>query len=170
MTRGPRSFRWAVRIIPGRWRESVERDLLEEAARSGRRGLRLGTWLTIQTLGIGLALLSRSFREWWGTRPNWQSALEGIGLDVRLAWRRGASALVHRRHRVDGDTSTRRRCTATVPKPVEFPRSGVLCFVKSAAVLRFLVGGPDSWSVDHPSSGRTVTSSVQWPGEAEVRA
>ena len=87
MTRGPRAFRWAVRIIPGRWRESVERDLLEEAGRSGRRGLRLSTWLTIQTLGIGLALRGRSFSEWWRTRPHWQSALEGFGLDVRLAWR-----------------------------------------------------------------------------------
>jgi predicted permease len=87
MTRGPRAFRWAVRIIPGRWRDSVERDLLEEATRSGRRGLRLGTWLTIQTLGIAFALAGRSFRESWRTRPHWRSALEGIGLDVRLAWR-----------------------------------------------------------------------------------
>ena len=87
MTRGPRAFRWAVRIIPGRWRESVERDLLEEATRSGRRGLRLGTWLTIQTLGIAFALAGRSFRESWRTRPHWRSALDGFGLDVRLAWR-----------------------------------------------------------------------------------
>ena len=76
-----------MRIIPGRWRESVERDLLEEAARSGRRGLRLGTWLTIQTLAIAFALAGRSFRDWWRTRPHWRSALEGLGLDIRFAWR-----------------------------------------------------------------------------------
>jgi putative ABC transport system permease protein len=87
MTQGPRSFRWAVRIVPSRWRESVERDLLEEAARSGRRGLHLSAWLSIQALGIAFALSGRSLRDSWRTRPTWRSAVEGLGLDVRLAWR-----------------------------------------------------------------------------------
>lgn len=87
MTGGPLLFRWAVRILPRRWRDSVERDLLEEASRSNRRGLRLGVWLTCQAIGIALALAIRSLSRWWRAGPRWQSIAGGLGLDLRLAWR-----------------------------------------------------------------------------------
>jgi predicted permease len=102
MTRGPLLFRWAARIVPRRWRESVERDLLEEASRSSRQGFRLAAWLTSQALGIALALTMRSlFDPWRGGRP-WQAIAGGLGMDLRLArraivrqpWSTGAIVLI----------------------------------------------------------------------------
>ena len=87
MIREPLLFRWAVRILPRRWRDSVERDLLEEASRSHRRGLRLAGWLTLQAIGIALAMAMQSLSRWWHGGPRWQSFAGGLGLDLRLAWR-----------------------------------------------------------------------------------
>jgi predicted permease len=48
--------RVALRMVPEHWRESVARDLAEEAARGGRRGLARNVWFAWQALCVAARL------------------------------------------------------------------------------------------------------------------
>ena len=86
MTRVPRVFRWAMRLVPSRWRESVARDLLEESMRSGRRGPS-ATWLTVHALAVAAHLGVRAAADWCRRLPGWRAGLDGIASDTRMAVR-----------------------------------------------------------------------------------
>jgi predicted permease len=87
MTGDPMPFRWALRLVPPRWRESVERDLREEAARAGRRGWTATIWLVTHTIGIACWIASRSIADRWRERAGWRQSADGVVLDARLAAR-----------------------------------------------------------------------------------
>ncbi len=85
--RDPLLFRWALRLVPARWRESVERDLREEAARSGGRGWSAHLWLVTQVLGISLRLAGRSLADRWQGRTAWSRSADSALFDARFAAR-----------------------------------------------------------------------------------
>ena len=83
----PGTFRLALRLVPRRWRESVERDLLEEAARAGRRGAGRHVWLILQTMAIACRLAGRSLLDRWAAGPGWRRAADGLFSDLRFSLR-----------------------------------------------------------------------------------
>jgi predicted permease len=87
MTRDPMLFRWALRLLPSRWRVSVERDLREEAARAGQRGWTATLWLVTHTIGIACWIAGRSIADRWRERAGWRRSADGVVFDARLAAR-----------------------------------------------------------------------------------
>lgn len=87
MTRGPLLFRLVARLLPARWRDSVTRDLLEEAARSGRPRWRRMAWLVRQGVAVAVWLAWRGIDDWRRRRIGWRHDLDGWRLDVRMAAR-----------------------------------------------------------------------------------
>jgi putative ABC transport system permease protein len=82
-----RLFRAMLRLVPWRWRESVERDLLEEASRAGRRGLDRHLWLIAQAIAIAFRMAGRSVADRWRARPGWRQAVDGVAADLRVSLR-----------------------------------------------------------------------------------
>ena len=87
MSRRPLAFRWALRLIPPRWRDSVGRDLVEEATRSGRRSWLATVWLVRQCVAVAVWLAWRAFGDWRRQRTTWRQRADGWRLDVRMAVR-----------------------------------------------------------------------------------
>ena len=85
--RAPLPFRWVLGLVPPRWRDSVRRDLLEEAMRSGRGAVQTTIWLTIQAIAIGLSFRARSVADWWKMRPSWRRTVDRLDIDLRMAVR-----------------------------------------------------------------------------------
>jgi predicted permease len=81
--RTPAAFRLALRLVPRRWRESVERDLLEEAARRRRRRAARDAWLILQTIAIALRMAGRSLVDRWAAGSGWRRVADGVIADVR---------------------------------------------------------------------------------------
>jgi predicted permease len=77
-------MRFILRVIPANWRPSVERDLIEEAERSGRRGWRGRLWLIWHALRIAIRLRTREISR---ARMRPGAAFSGIMSDVRFAVR-----------------------------------------------------------------------------------
>ena len=76
-----RLSRLSRRIIPPAWRETVEADLIEEAARRHWRGFRADVWTTWQTLRVGAA-----FR-WRARRATHHGTGVATQIVIRDAWR-----------------------------------------------------------------------------------
>ena len=73
-------------FVPPAWRESVERDLIEEATRAGRRGLARDCWLAWQLFRVALRFRHRA----WSASDRVErrrTALGDIGSDLRFAMR-----------------------------------------------------------------------------------
>ena len=77
--------RAALALVPARWRDSVARDLADEAVRDGRGGLRRDLWLAWQILRVG-ARFSRVTRATQSALPERPRGWN-LGTDVRLALR-----------------------------------------------------------------------------------
>jgi predicted permease len=85
--RDSRLFRLVLRLVPRRWRDSVSRDLREDARRAGRRGWTATTWLVAQTLFIVCWIAGRATADRWQARVRWGQTADGVVSDVRLAMR-----------------------------------------------------------------------------------
>jgi putative ABC transport system permease protein len=78
--------RMALRAVPGSWRASIASDLVQEAARAGRRGIRADVWCAAQALRIALRFLTRRQPVHASTRAP-RAVAGNLGSDLRLAWR-----------------------------------------------------------------------------------
>ena len=77
-------MKFIFRLIPADWRASVERDLIEEAGRSGGRGWRIRLWLAWQALRIGVRLRAREIT---AARFRPGAVFSGITKDLQVAVR-----------------------------------------------------------------------------------
>ena len=75
--------RAALRLVPAAWRESVARDLADEAVRDGRRGWRGDIWLAWHALRVAARFRSNARMH----PPATITLAPNLGTDVRLAWR-----------------------------------------------------------------------------------
>lgn len=78
--------RFTLKLVPRRWRESVERDLAEDAARRRLAGAARDRWIALQTLRVAVRFhTARSAAiDPAGIR---RTNMTGIAGDVRFAWR-----------------------------------------------------------------------------------
>ena len=74
-------FDWLLRFIPGRWRDAVERDLMEEAARTGRRGLARDLWIAWQVLRVACRFGQRRWTAPVARQPR-RTLMGALGSDV----------------------------------------------------------------------------------------
>jgi len=79
-------FESLLRFIPVRWRESVARDLIEEAARTGRRGLARDLWIAWQVLRVACRFGQRRWTAPVARQPR-RTLMRALGSDVRAAAR-----------------------------------------------------------------------------------
>jgi predicted permease len=79
-------FDWLLRFIPVGWRDAVARDLREEAARNGRRGVAGDLWITWQVLRVACRFGQRRLSVPVARQPR-RTRLGAFGSDVRAAWR-----------------------------------------------------------------------------------
>ncbi len=84
------------RLIPAAWRDSVQRDLEEEASRAGWRGIRRALWISWQVLRVAGRFHWRALSL---PESGYRTFLSGVGTDLRLglrAFRRqpGSSAAI----------------------------------------------------------------------------
>jgi predicted permease len=79
-------FDWLLRLIPPPWRESVERDLIEEAADRGRRGLARDAWIAWHLLRVACRFGQRRWTAPVARQPR-RSVMRTLGSDVRAATR-----------------------------------------------------------------------------------
>jgi len=79
-----RLSRGVLRLIPDRWRHSVERDLVEEATRSGRHGLARDIWIAWHAARVAATLARRRVSAADAER---RRRMTGPGLEVRWALR-----------------------------------------------------------------------------------
>ena len=75
-----------LKQVPAGWRESVQRDLLEEAARAGRRGIARDLWMTWQALRVAVRFRHQA-RLAGALNSNRRAIMRDIGSDLRFAWR-----------------------------------------------------------------------------------
>ena len=79
-------FDWILKFVPASWRESVARDLIEEASYAGRRGVARDLWMTWQVLRV--AVRFRQQTRLAGTlNSNRSRVMRDITSDLRFAWR-----------------------------------------------------------------------------------
>ena len=76
------------RRIPAEWRESVRRDLEEEAARAGLRGSRRKLWIAWQILRVAARFRWRD-RGLLPSKNLGRTLMSGLATDLRLALRFG---------------------------------------------------------------------------------
>ena len=81
-----RIVRVLLTAIPQPWRGSVERDLIEEAARAGRRGLTRELWLAWQVLRVALRFRQRAWMM-AGPGERRRTMMGSLSADVRSAMR-----------------------------------------------------------------------------------
>ena len=79
-------FEWLLRLIPAAWRDSVARDLIEEASRAGRRGLARQAWLTWHALQVAMRFSERRWAGSMTAQPR-RTLMGSFGSDVRTALR-----------------------------------------------------------------------------------
>jgi predicted permease len=80
--------RLVLGLVPDRWRESVARDLDEEAARAGRRGLAREAWLVWHALRVAVRLRTGGRTGVVQPAPaGGQPVMHGLGSDVRFVVR-----------------------------------------------------------------------------------
>lgn len=81
--------RAALRLIPAEWRESVERDLTEEAEANGARAHRRGFWRDVWIAGqaIRIAITFRRSPSGVPSRASGRGPFSDLGRDVRFALR-----------------------------------------------------------------------------------
>src|SRR5688572_14310526 len=77
---------WILKQVPAGWRESVERDLVEEAARAGRRGIIRDLWMTWQVLRVAMRFRHQA-RLAGVLNSSRRTIMRDIGSDLRFAWR-----------------------------------------------------------------------------------
>jgi predicted permease len=75
-----------LRLIPAPWRESVARDLHEEAARTGRRGLSRDIWLSWHTLRVAARFANRRWISTAAAHPR-RKFMGSLGSDLHIALR-----------------------------------------------------------------------------------
>ena len=75
-------IRLLLKLVPASWRETIARDLSEEATRAGRRGLSREAWLAWQALRVAVRFGPRHWA--WRSPGTWMS---GLGSDLRAALR-----------------------------------------------------------------------------------
>jgi predicted permease len=91
-------YEWLLKLIPAAWRESVARDLNEEASRAGRTGLRREAWLVWHVVRVAARFRQRDWTA-AAAAPRRRSLMNSFGSDLRFALRlllrqRGSSAAI----------------------------------------------------------------------------
>jgi predicted permease len=86
VTRHRGLFHWILKLIPTPWRDSVARDLTEEAVRAGRRGPARGVWLAWHAMRVAMRFNERRWSASAAAPPR-RTAMIGFGADVRTATR-----------------------------------------------------------------------------------